>query len=86
MEGGVMSEVKLAIKKLEQLRKWSDRIGSDEKSELYDIISLLRHVKNEEIGNYDKLNQKRIINLLLEFDQNPITSNFNQFLKWRYKK
>ena len=81
-----MSEVKLAIEKLEQIRRWSDKISSEEKSELYDIISLLRQVKNEGIGNYDKLNQKRIINLLVEFDQNPITSNFNQFLKWRYKK
>ena len=81
-----MSEVKLAIEKLEQIRRWSDKISSEEKSELYDIISLLRQVKNEGIGNYDKLNQKRIVNLLVEFDQNPITSNFNQFLKWRYKK
>ena len=81
-----MSEVKLAIEKLEQIRRWSDKISSEEKSDLYDIISLLRQVKNEGIGNYDKLNQKRIINLLVEFDQNPITSNFNQFLKWRYKK
>ena len=81
-----MSEVKLAIEKLEQIMRWSDKISSEEKSDLYDIISLLRQVKNEGIGNYDKLNQKRIINLLVEFDQNPITSNFNQFLKWRYKK
>ena len=81
-----MSEVKLAIEKLEQIRRWSDKISSEEKSDLYDIISLLRQVKNEGIRNYDKLNQKRIVNLLVEFDQNPITSNFNQFLKWRYKK
>ena len=81
-----MSEVKLAIEKLEQIRRWSDKISSEEKSDLYDIISLLRQVKNEGIGNYDKLNQKRIVNLLVEFAQNPITSNFNQFLKWRYKK
>ena len=83
MEGGVMKEVKLAIEKLKDLAWISE---PNQKIEITDIISLLRQVKNEEIGNYDKLNQKRIINLLVEFDQNPITSNFNQFLKWRYKK
>ena len=78
-----MKEVKLAIEKLKDLAWISE---PNQKIEITDIISLLRQVKNEEIGNYDKLNQKRIINLLVEFDQNPITSNFNQFLKWRYKK
>ena len=78
-----MKEVKLAIEKLKDLAWISE---PNQKIEITDIISLLRQIKNEEIGNYDKLNQKRIINLLVEFDQNPITSNFNQFLKWRYKK
>ena len=78
-----MSEIKLAIEKLKELAWISE---PNQKIEINDIISLLRQVKNEGIGNYDKLNQKRIVNLLVEFDQNPITSNFNQFLKWRYKK
>ena len=81
-----MKELKLAIEKLDNMRYWSDRIGSHEISEIQDIISLLKSLEISDIGNYNDLTQKHIRNLLINFDQNPITSNFNQFLKWRYKK
>ena len=81
-----MKELKLAIEKLDNMRYWSDRIGSDEIREIQEIISLLKSIKISDVENYNDLTQKHIRNLLINFDQNPITSNFNQFLKWRYKK
>ena len=78
-----MSEIKLAIEKLKELAWISE---PNQKLEINDIISLLRQGKNDDLNNYDDRTKNHILNLLVAFDQNPITSNFNQFLKWRYKK
>ena len=76
-------EIKLAIDKLQELC-WI--VEPNQRLELDDVISLLQNVQKSSFENYDKLNQNRIENLLIQFDQNPITSNFNQFLKWRFRK
>ena len=76
-------EIKLAIDKLQELC-WI--VEPNQRLEIDDVISLLQNVQKSSFENYDKLNQYRIENLLIQFDQNPITSNFNQFLKWRFRK
>ena len=76
-------EIKLAIDKLQELC-WI--VEPNQRLEIDDVISLLQNVQKSSFENYDKLNQNRIENLLIQFDQNPITSNFNQFLKWRFRK
>ena len=76
-------EIKLAIDKLQELC-WI--VEPNQRLEIDDVISLLQNVQKSSFENYDKLNQNRIENLLIQFDQNPITSNFNHFLKWRFRK
>jgi len=78
-----MKSLDLAIEKLENL-KWI--VDHNINVELVDIISLLKSMKKSNFDNYDKRNKERIEKVLIQFDENPITSNFNQFLRWRYKK
>tara|TARA_R100000231_G_scaffold105734_3_gene78336 strand:+ start:61 stop:297 length:237 start_codon:yes stop_codon:yes gene_type:complete len=78
-----MKELKLAIEKLEKLQ-WICEPNIN--FEIVDIISLLKNVEKSDFDNYDRKNKERIENVLIEFDQNPITSNFNQFLRWRFRK
>ena len=59
-------EIKLAIDKLQELC-WI--VEPNQRLEIDDVISLLQNVQKSSFENYDKLNQNRIENLLIQFDQ-----------------